>query len=147
MEWFNNYGARNSESSEDILAYSTDEIMLWGYNQPRTPFYNLQSILVKTNGEGELTRTKDDVIETKGLKAFAFPNPVTDELHLILSPEIKAVVPWIIEDISGRILLSGKGYASPSLHIDLHSLQPGLYFIAFPGTEYPGCRIIVVNSN
>jgi len=142
--WYKNYGARNVEQVEDLLHYSSNEIMLWGYNQPRPPFYDLQSIFVKTNGEGDISQVVEDVEVKNRSASFAFPNPAIQIVHIVLSPEPITAIPWELEDISGRVILSGKENSGPSISIDLHVLHPGPYFISFPGTQFPGCRIIIV---
>ncbi len=143
--WIKNYGAKNYEFAGSILEYSPDEIFLWGNSQPRPPFYNLQGLLIKTDEQGELTSISSENKNINEEGTFIFPNPASNEISIILSPEPTHVIYWTLFDITGRIIKRGNEPSAPTFNIKTSDLQSGTYFITFPGSLYPGQQIVVMH--
>ncbi len=71
------------------------------------------------------------------------PNPVRDEL-LLRHESNPATISWRINDISGRMLLSGTDRLP--VHIPVSHLQPGVYFLCIENTDKQS-HIRFVKSN
>lgn len=143
--WYGNYGAKNSEGANAIASISDNEIFLWGHNQPRSPYNNLQGVLVKTNGQGELVFVSPE-IENPSVyaNAFIFPNPTTEVINVVLSPKPINDFRWMICDMMGKILLRGEGHSDDVIRVETSNLSSGSYIITFPGTIYPAKAIVIV---
>jgi len=142
LEWFRYFGNENYERASSLINDVADEIWVLGINQVRTRFDKIQSLLIKTNGDG-VTEVKP-IREEKHLHVLLFPNPVEDMLNVILTPAPDYMVNWVISDLSGKIMDRGRENATDPFRVRMDDLAAGIYIIAFPGSHFPAKKFIIV---
>jgi len=132
------FGAKNTEWMETILTPGPGRILLWGYNQRCPPAYNLQAVLVVTD---TITAVKELPVPAAG-RTLVFPNPARDIANVVLSPPPATPVPWLLTDLNGRVLASGTT-ENGLFALPVEKLATGVYFLSFPGSGYPGKKVVV----
>ncbi|MFN0174411.1 MAG: hypothetical protein ACKVU0_07190 [Saprospiraceae bacterium] len=140
--WWRNYGARNTEWAESLLLTSTNEVMLWGFNQSRPPLYDLQCVLVQTDLEGNVpTITPDPMPPTD--KVVVMPNPAKDFTKVILMNRSTSLIHWQLRQISGQWIQQGIS-SGPTFDISLEGLPSGIYILSFPGEGLAAKKVVVI---
>jgi hypothetical protein len=141
--WVRNFGAKNTEWAEDLLVTAPNQILLWGFNQPRAPLSNLQAVLARTDWNGNLAVDAKEPARAENYRAVVFPNPANIQAHIVLSPQPVKPVRWLLADVNGSFV--GQGVSQTGLlEIELERLSAGMYFVVFPGSPYPAQRLVVV---
>lgn len=142
LEWFRNFGNENYERAFSLINNVPNEIWMLGINQIRSRYNKVQSLLLKTNGEG-ITIVKP--IREENLQyVLLFPNPVEDMLSVILTPAPDYMVNWVITDLSGKRIDVGSANATNPFRFRMDALAAGIYIIAFPGSHFPPKKFIKV---
>ncbi|MEP6793543.1 MAG: hypothetical protein ABJB16_04405, partial [Saprospiraceae bacterium] len=144
LEWYRYFGNKNYERAESLINDVSDEIWVLGINQIRSRFDKIQTLLIRTNGDG-VTEVKP-IREEKELHVLLFPNPVEDMLNVILTPAPDYMVDWVISDLSGKIIDKGCENARDPFRFRVDVLAAGIYIIAFPGSHFSPKKFIIVRS-
>ena len=76
-----------------------------------------------------VTLGKDD-FATINLVMFAYPNPTTDLLNLVVSDDKWNNLSYQLFDINGRILTDLKKITASERSVSMQELQRGIYFLA-----------------
>jgi hypothetical protein len=141
--WWKNYGTRNAEVAWAIAVPDAERIFLWGFNQPRSPSWNLQALLVRADAQGELI-SGNELLPPPPLvaQALVLPNPARERAHVILSPPPGQAVLWMLSDLAGRRVATGRT-ATGLFDLELGACPPGLYVLSFPGSSFPAQRVLV----
>lgn len=142
VEWYKNYGSKNTEWAEDIIVPNNNQIIMWGYNQQRPPLYSLKALLTLTDSEGNLSVNQKEVIPGLSRKTLVMPNPTKNQVNVILSPPPSIKLDWLVIDILGHIVTQGQT-KSGLFELDLGGNGAGLYFLVFPSHVYQSQRIVV----
>ncbi len=141
--WWRNYGARNTEWAEDLLLTSTNEVILWGFNQSRPPLYNLQCVLVQTDLQGNVPTTNPNPLPPTN-QAIVLPNPASDFAQVILLNEQTGPFRWQLQRISGELAQQGIS-SGPTFYINLEGLAAGVYLLTFPDENIPAKKVVVLH--
>lgn len=142
LEWYRKFGNENYERSFSLINEVEDEIWMLGINQIRSRYNKIQSLLVKTNGNG-ITDVESILME-RDLHVLLFPNPVENMLNVILTPAPDAMVNWVLSDLSGKIIDRGVANATNPFTIRLNELESGIYIVAFPGSYFPAKKFVKI---
>lgn len=84
--------------------------------------------------------TGTSVEETRAVAPEVFPNPATDELHLVL-PAGSNSLNYTMHDAAGRNVLSGR-ITVRNGQVDLSSLAPGCYMLRSFDTDVAPVRVV-----
>jgi hypothetical protein len=142
LEWFRHFGNDNYERAFSLINDIDGEIWVLGINQIRSRFNKIQSLLIKTNGNG-ITAVKP-YPSIDQLHVLLFPNPAADMLNVILTPAPDDMINWVIYDLSGNVCDTGYANANEPFNVRLDELAAGFYMIAFPGSNFPAKKFVVV---
>ena len=140
--WSKNYGSKNYEQIATALVTGPDQILLWGYNQPRPPESNLQGMLIRTDMEGNLPPTlqREPVSEVARL----FPNPAGIQTQMLLPDRVFLPLKWQLYNLSGQIVRSGEE-TTLAFPVSVQDLPNGMYVFCFPGSGIRPQRLVVAH--
>lgn len=113
----------NSDVDVSWGPLSTDEMMLF------TMMYVNDTTGLNINTPGPVD-TEDLELKTKMSDIVVFPNPVQDELEVIL-PTTSESIDLVIYDLLGRVAKSVNGLPQNSASIDVSDLRNGMYLYEF----------------
>ncbi|MFN0173592.1 MAG: hypothetical protein ACKVU0_03000 [Saprospiraceae bacterium] len=140
--WWRNFGARNTEWAEDLLLTTTNEIILWGFNQSRPPLYDLQCVFVQTDLQGNVPTYTPDPLPLSNT-VLVMPNPASDLVQVMLLNEQTSPIHWQLRRISGEWVQQGVS-PDPTFYINLEGLLSGVYVLTFPGEGMAAKKIVVL---
>ncbi len=144
VEWYKNYGSKNTEWGEDIIVPNDSQIVMWGFNQKRPPLYNLYSLLTMTDAEGDLYVNDKEIVNVTQNKSLIFPNPTNYKANVILSPTPTSEVNWMVFNITGHIVRQGQT-KNGLFQLEFEGMSAGMYYLIFPASGYPPQRVVVTN--
>jgi len=142
--WWRNYGSNNTEWVRAAPVVASNQIWLWGYNQPTPPLYDLQSVLVRTDLSGNIyVGTKPEHLSLM-TNVSVFPNPANTQVQVSLQHNpTSSTIPWQLCDLRGLQVRRGIS-AAGGFDINLEGLPTGMYVLTFPGQALPAKRVIVM---
>lgn len=140
--WWKNFGARNTEWAEDLLLTTSNEVILWGFNQSRPPLYDLQSLFVHTDLQGNV-QTTNPVALASNNHAIVLPNPASSYTKVMLVNNQVGQVHWQLSNISGKRIQQGIAF-NPTFDINLEGLPVGIYLLSFPGEGISPKKVMVL---
>ncbi|MCY7330332.1 MAG: T9SS type A sorting domain-containing protein [Saprospiraceae bacterium] len=141
--WWQHYGAANAEFSRDLLVTGPNQLLLWGFNQSRPPVWDLQTLLVRTNWNGDLLVGTDPEPVSPLTKVRVFPNPSREVAWVSLGQVPEHPVRWRLDDLSGRTVSQGQT-ATALFDVHVSGLSTGVYVLHFPGERMEVQRLVVL---
>ncbi|MFN4254274.1 MAG: hypothetical protein ACK4Q5_04640 [Saprospiraceae bacterium] len=141
--WWKNYGAKNTEWASDALVTLPNQILMWGFNQPRPPAADLQGVLVRANLDGELSVGVKAGPTAPSGQITLFPNPASDRFRALCQPAPAGAFRWELRDLSGRACADGTAYM-PNFEVDVSRLPSGIYQLSLPGQPFAPQRVAVL---
>ena len=143
VNWYKNYGIKNDESGNVLYNPDPNTILIFGNNQSRSVFGAIQALLVRTDNEG-IANAIEDIEEENNNLSWLFPNPAVDQIQVLFDPVPGKEITWVVMDVMGRMLMAGKNELKSTTQIETAQLEPGTYFISFPGSVYPSKSFVVI---
>jgi hypothetical protein len=140
--WTQFLGGDNFEYARDIDTSPEKVIYLYGYNQRHPPAYNLQSILIITEPNEDISTSNPELSKIHEFQTISFPNPANRQSNIILLPPPQSLVSWLLYNANGQITSNGSTLGG-KFELNLPELPPGLYYLVFPFSQYPAMKLLI----
>jgi hypothetical protein len=142
--WHKIFGGAKDDIGWELLSPSADAVYIFGWNYPEIILNDLQAFLIRTDGLGEITKSKSEIPILKH-SALVFPNPAKGSMNVILSPVPAQRINWMLFDFTGKPISRGQADAADLFQIEVSGLTSGMYMLTFPGTSIR-CRKSLFNK-